>query len=182
MKNAWLVALFIAAPATATTLISDPGRTRFETLAARADAAVHLEVVKQTYRLVGGRIVTDSQCRVLGAGFGASEGDTLTVTTLGGHWGAYAQKVDGIESFVPGDRLAVLLSPPGYMAGGRTIVGFSYGIFRTLSDGASARLFAVDRPLPARVSRDDVSVDPGDDAPASVDEFFSRAVAAKARR
>lgn len=173
-------AIFTALPTQATTLISDPSRTAFEALAVRADAAVHVEVTNQTYRLVGGRIVTDSECRVLAAGYGANAGETITVTTLGGRWGLYAQKIDGIEAFVPGDHLAMLLTPPGYMAGGRMIVGFSYGIFRSQGESADTPLFAVDRPFPSGVSRE--SQARSDDTPASVGEFLARATAAKGAR
>jgi hypothetical protein len=168
MKNAWLLLVLLAGPAAATTLSSDPARTQFEALAARADAAVHVEVGQQTYRLVGGRIVTDSRCRVINAGYGAEVGDSITVTTLGGRWGAYAQKVDGIEPFVPGDHVAMLLSAPGYMEGGRRIVGFSYGIYRTIGEGDAAQALGVDLPATAR-----------DDNPLTVAEFLTRASAAK---
>ncbi len=128
----------------------------FTALAARADAAVRVEVLAQSARCVGGRIVTDSKVRVTGAEFGAAVGDELTVTTLGGTIGSLGQTAFATKAFGAGDHLALLLSPTGFMGGGRSVVGAAAGMAHDDPSLSFAALFGASAANES-LSRDNVS-------------------------
>lgn len=171
-----LALTLLSPPSHAVTLDLDPTRASFDVLARRADVAAHVRVLYQQYRLVDGRIVTDSTCQVLNAAYGTGIGDTLTITSLGGYYGTIGQKVFGLERLAPGDELAVLLDRPGYMNGnGRAIIGMTLGVFRVLD---APSLPDAERPIVGYASY----VFPGrDETPATVGGFLAAAKTAGGR-
>lgn len=170
-----LGALAVTAPLWATT-INDGPEARFDMLASRASAAAHVRVLTQSSRMEGTRIVTDSVCEVLSSAFGATEGSTVTLTTLGGYWGNIGQRVDGLERPMPGDELAVLLGSDGYMGGGRQLVGFSLGLYRVVKADSQRDIDApiLGYAVNASVTRSASS------APLTLGEFLARAKQAHA--
>ncbi len=161
--------------AEATVLDLDPSRARLEALARRAEAAVVVRVLSTEARIERGRIVSDVRCEVIDAAYGATPGSQITLTTLGGFRDNIGQRAFGLERPAPDEELILLLGPDGYMGGGRSIVGFSLGMYRVLR--------AESEPLgqAAIVGSDTVYRGPLRElAPLTVAEFFTRVRAARA--
>jgi hypothetical protein len=177
LAYASLIALFSSGAASATVLNLDPAVSDFDILAHAADVAAHVRVIDIVSRYEGQRIVSDATCEVLSSGFGASVGDRVTVTTLGGIKDNIGQRVYGLERPTPGEELALLLGREGYMSGGRPIVGFSLGIYRVLR--------AESEPLERAVVLGTDATYSGplrERAPLTILEFLSRARSAKGGR
>lgn len=114
----------------ATTFDLRPDGLDLESLARRSSVAAFVQVLDQSSRWEGTRIVTDSRVFVLDSGFGVDAGTTLTISSLGGFVGDIGQRVFGLEPLAPGDELAVLLTnkrgdPERYV-----ITGAVMGMFR----------------------------------------------------
>ncbi|MCC6808653.1 MAG: hypothetical protein IT381_14610 [Deltaproteobacteria bacterium] len=176
------VVVFLSSTASAVALDTKSPLATFEAISQRAKVAAHVRVLYQTHRLVAegkeaGRIVTDSHCEVLEAAFGASQGDTLVITTLGGYYGNIGQKVFGLERLVPNEELAVFLDAPGYMDGGLRVTGMNLGLYRVVD---APSLETRERPIIGHGS----SVFPArdDPTPLTLGDFLARAKLARSGR
>lgn len=155
MRALALLSLLLALPATAAVV----ERFDLPRLVEAAELIVFGEVESTRAAWRGGRIVTTVSLKGITPIKGAAEGP-VTVEVLGGALDGLAQKVEGMASFAPGERVAVFLrrSPQGAWQ----TVGLSQGKLRLEATLAGVQLVRQFDGLALMTQRDGVwqPVDP----------------------
>ncbi len=167
-----LLAVLLAAPALATTLVA----LDVEGLTRLSDVVVRAQVLSSQARITkdGARIVTDSELEVLEVLKGAPP-KRLIAMQPGGVVGEIGQKVDATARFEPGEEVVVFLERRGERY---TVAGMQQGRWKVERSGGKA----VARP---QTDGDALYLDPTTHAPVprlaeplSLDELFRRVKAA----